>query len=180
MQVLQRLLRFVVVEVVEICLEQHVPGKGADVPGRERALGEPAVHLARVDSGDADGTRGARRERQDREEQGERAHAPASGAPWLHAPILRRELRRIGLFVPGSRRLFGILALREGLDRWRRSRQVRRRSIFVLAVALLGVTTTATFAQRALTWTGGAIGGGWYAISTGVAELLHDKADFNV
>src|SRR5262249_62289793 len=42
------------------------------------------------------------------------------------------------------------------------------------------MTTTAAFAQRALTWTGGAIGGGWYTISAVVDECLHDKADLAV
>jgi TRAP-type uncharacterized transport system substrate-binding protein len=50
----------------------------------------------------------------------------------------------------------------------------------VLAVALLAVTPLASVAQNALTWTGGAVGGGWDTISTGVATLLRDKADLAV
>jgi TRAP-type uncharacterized transport system substrate-binding protein len=50
----------------------------------------------------------------------------------------------------------------------------------VLAATLLGVTASAAMAQQALTWSGGAAGGGWHAISTGVAELLRDKADLTV
>ena len=54
------------------------------------------------------------------------------------------------------------------------------RLIFGLAVALLAVTPVAAAAQTTLTWTGGAVGGGWDAISTGVAALLHDRADLSV
>lgn len=50
----------------------------------------------------------------------------------------------------------------------------------VLAATLLGVTAGAAVAQRALTWSGGAVGGGWHPVSTGVAELLRDKADLTV
>lgn len=50
----------------------------------------------------------------------------------------------------------------------------------VLAVTLLGVSAGAALAQRALTWSGGTVGGGWYAISTGMAALLRDRADLDV
>ena len=55
-----------------------------------------------------------------------------------------------------------------------------RRVIFILLVTLLGVTVDAASAQRRLTWASGVVGGGWYAISTGLAELLRDKADLDV
>jgi TRAP transporter TAXI family solute receptor len=35
-------------------------------------------------------------------------------------------------------------------------------------------------AQQSLTWTAGAVGGGWYAISGGLAELMRDKAGLNI
>ena len=36
------------------------------------------------------------------------------------------------------------------------------------------------FAQPSLTWTAGSVGGGWYAISGGMAELLREKAQLNI
>jgi TRAP transporter TAXI family solute receptor len=50
----------------------------------------------------------------------------------------------------------------------------------VVTASVLGVAAGAALAQRSLTWSAGAVGGGWHAISTGVAELLRDKADLNV
>src|SRR2546428_7727073 len=44
------------------------------------------------------------------------------------------------------------------------------------AVVLAGPAT----AQSSLTWTTGAVGGGWYAISGGMAELLREKAQLTV
>ncbi|MBI4635376.1 MAG: TAXI family TRAP transporter solute-binding subunit [Candidatus Rokubacteria bacterium] len=35
-------------------------------------------------------------------------------------------------------------------------------------------------AQQSLSWTAGAVGGGWYAISGGMAELLREKAGLNI
>jgi len=52
--------------------------------------------------------------------------------------------------------------------------------VVVLLAILLGVTADGVSAQRALTWTSGLVGGGWYAISTGLAQLLRDKADLDV
>jgi uncharacterized protein len=49
-----------------------------------------------------------------------------------------------------------------------------------LAAVLLSLTASAAFAQKALTWTAGAVGGGWYTISTGVAELLREKANLKI
>jgi hypothetical protein len=37
-----------------------------------------------------------------------------------------------------------------------------------------------TLAQPSLTWTAGSVGGGWYAISGGMAELLREKAQLNI
>jgi TRAP transporter TAXI family solute receptor len=49
----------------------------------------------------------------------------------------------------------------------------------VLALVLT-VLVTAAGAQQSLTWTAGAVGGGWYAISGGMAELLREKAGLNI
>ena len=51
-----------------------------------------------------------------------------------------------------------------------------------IAVTLLGLllTTRPVVAQQSLTWTAGAVGGGWYAISGGMAELLREKAGLNI
>jgi TRAP transporter TAXI family solute receptor len=46
----------------------------------------------------------------------------------------------------------------------------------VAAVVLAGPA----LAQQSLTWTAGAVGGGWYAISGGMAELMRDKAGLNI
>jgi uncharacterized protein len=35
-------------------------------------------------------------------------------------------------------------------------------------------------AQQSLTWTAGAVGGGWYAICTGMADLMREKAGLNI
>ena len=52
----------------------------------------------------------------------------------------------------------------------------------VIAVALLAglVMAMPVAAQQSLTWTAGAVGGGWYAISGGMAELLREKAQLNI
>ena len=55
-----------------------------------------------------------------------------------------------------------------------------RRWTIALAVALLAVTPIVVAAQNTLTWTGGAVGGGWDTISSGVAALLREKADLAV
>jgi TRAP-type uncharacterized transport system substrate-binding protein len=52
--------------------------------------------------------------------------------------------------------------------------------VFLLLATLLGVTADDASAQRALTWSSGVVGGGWYAISKGLAELLRDQADLDV
>ena len=52
--------------------------------------------------------------------------------------------------------------------------------VIILLATVLGVTAERASAQRALTWTSGVVGGGWYAISQGLAELLRDKAALDV
>jgi uncharacterized protein len=57
---------------------------------------------------------------------------------------------------------------------------MKRCWILALSATVLSMTAGAALAQRALTWSAGAIGGGWDAISTGVAELLRDQANLDV
>jgi hypothetical protein len=56
-----------------------------------------------------------------------------------------------------------------------------RRGVVIFG-ALLGTLMLAgpALAQQSLTWTAGAVGGGWYAISGGMAELMRDKAGLNI
>jgi len=49
--------------------------------------------------------------------------------------------------------------------------------VAILSVVLLALPATA---QLSLTWTAGAVGGGWYAISGGMAELLREKAQLTI
>src|SRR5437867_2894031 len=50
-----------------------------------------------------------------------------------------------------------------------------------MSLAVAGVLlATPAVAQQSLTWTAGAVGGGWYAISGGMAELLREKAQLTV
>src|SRR5262245_65949373 len=54
-----------------------------------------------------------------------------------------------------------------------------------LTAALLALFSGPTFAQQAgtpqaITWTAGALGGGWFGISTGMAALLHEKANLAI
>lgn len=55
---------------------------------------------------------------------------------------------------------------------------MRRFAIGITVLALL--TALPAVAQQSLTWTAGAVGGGWYAISGGMAELLREKAGLNI
>jgi TRAP-type uncharacterized transport system substrate-binding protein len=57
---------------------------------------------------------------------------------------------------------------------------VKRCLLVVLSTILLAVTAGGASAQRAVAWTSGVVGGGWYAISTGLAELLRDKAALDI
>ena len=54
-----------------------------------------------------------------------------------------------------------------------------------MTAALLALFSGPTFAQQAstpqaITWTAGALGGGWFDISTGMAALLHEKANLAI
>jgi len=56
-----------------------------------------------------------------------------------------------------------------------------RRLGFVLGfVAVLGGAGASVRAQQALTWTSGAVGGGWYAICGGIADLMREKAGLDI
>jgi TRAP transporter TAXI family solute receptor len=57
---------------------------------------------------------------------------------------------------------------------------MKRLSVVLAAVTLVVLSAAATFAQQSLTWTAGAVGGGWYAISGGMAELIREKAGVNI
>ena len=50
----------------------------------------------------------------------------------------------------------------------------------LLTLSLLGLPALPAAAQPSLTWTAGAVGGGWYAISGGMAELIREKAGLNI
>jgi TRAP transporter TAXI family solute receptor len=50
----------------------------------------------------------------------------------------------------------------------------------MLAAMMLSLTASVVLAQRPLTWSAGALGGGWYAICTGLAQLLRDEAGLGV
>jgi TRAP transporter TAXI family solute receptor len=56
-----------------------------------------------------------------------------------------------------------------------------KRVVAVLLVVGLGlVAAVPAMAQQSLTWTAGSVGGGWYAIAGGMAELLREKAQLNI
>ncbi|HET7874207.1 MAG TPA: TAXI family TRAP transporter solute-binding subunit [Methylomirabilota bacterium] len=55
-----------------------------------------------------------------------------------------------------------------------------RVGVVVMTVILVGALVGGSLAQQSLTWTAGAVGGGWYAISGGMAELLREKAGLNI
>ena len=50
----------------------------------------------------------------------------------------------------------------------------------VLGLSLVVAVAAGAQAQQSLTWTAGAVGGGWYAISGGMAELIREKAGLNI
>ena len=56
----------------------------------------------------------------------------------------------------------------------------RRLGLVLGFVAMVAGTGALARAQRSLTWTAGAVGGGWYAICGGVAELMREKAGLQV
>src|SRR5215471_5436084 len=47
-------------------------------------------------------------------------------------------------------------------------------------VAVLGGVVGNARAQQSLTWTSGAVGGGWYSMCGGIAELMRDKAGLDI
>jgi uncharacterized protein len=57
---------------------------------------------------------------------------------------------------------------------------VKRWLSVVLFASLLVLVAGGASAQRPLRWTSGVPGGGWYAISMGLAELLREKVDLDV
>jgi TRAP transporter TAXI family solute receptor len=56
----------------------------------------------------------------------------------------------------------------------------KRSLVAVLTMALVATLAAGAPAQQSMTWTAGAVGGGWYAISGGMAELLREKAGLNI
>jgi uncharacterized protein len=61
------------------------------------------------------------------------------------------------------------------------TRMLSQRLLALLgAVALVGAASAPVGAQQSLTWTAGAVGGGWYTISGGMAELMREKAGLNI
>jgi TRAP transporter TAXI family solute receptor len=57
---------------------------------------------------------------------------------------------------------------------------MKRVWVAFLALTLVAVLAGGALAQQSLTWTAGSVGGGWYAISGGMAELLREKAGLNI
>lgn len=57
---------------------------------------------------------------------------------------------------------------------------MKRVWVAYLVLTLVAVLAGGALAQQSLTWTAGAVGGGWYAISGGMAELLREKAGLNI
>ncbi len=57
---------------------------------------------------------------------------------------------------------------------------MKRVWVAFLALTLVAMPAGGALAQQSLTWTAGAVGGGWYAISGGMAELLREKAGLNI
>src|SRR5262245_63147193 len=67
----------------------------------------------------------------------------------------------------------------------RLSNEMRARRTLGSAAALLVLLSGTTFAQQAgtaqaITWTAGALGGGWFDIASGMAALLREKANLTV
>ena len=55
-----------------------------------------------------------------------------------------------------------------------------RRRATIAGFLMCLVSALPVAAQPSLTWTAGSVGGGWYAISGGMAELLREKAQLNI
>src|SRR5262252_2450707 len=47
-------------------------------------------------------------------------------------------------------------------------------------IAVLVTADLPARAQQSLTWTSGAVGGGWYSMCGGIAELMRDKAGLDI
>src|SRR5256712_12854831 len=57
---------------------------------------------------------------------------------------------------------------------------MRRATMTLVTIAVAVLLAGPATAQSSLTWTAGAVGGGWYSISGGMAELLREKAQLTV
>ncbi len=57
---------------------------------------------------------------------------------------------------------------------------LKRTVVAILTLAWVAGLAPGAPAQQSLTWTAGAVGGGWYAISGGMAELIREKAGLNI
>jgi len=57
---------------------------------------------------------------------------------------------------------------------------MKRTATILVAFAAAVLLVVPVGAQQSLTWTAGAVGGGWYAICGGMAELLREKAQLRV
>ena len=57
---------------------------------------------------------------------------------------------------------------------------MKRVSVVLVALIFVTLTAVGAEAQQSLTWTAGAVGGGWYAISGGMAELIREKTGLNI
>jgi TRAP transporter TAXI family solute receptor len=67
-----------------------------------------------------------------------------------------------------------------GGDGRRNLRTVKCCRVLALSMTFLVAIAGGVFAQRTFTWAAGPAGGGWYAISTGMAHILRDKVDLSV
>ncbi len=56
----------------------------------------------------------------------------------------------------------------------------KRFGLAVVTLTLVVGLAGGAVAQQSLTWTAGAVGGGWYALSGGMAALLREKAGLNI
>ena len=57
---------------------------------------------------------------------------------------------------------------------------MKRVVAILMIVGLALVAGVPAIAQQSITWTAGSVGGGWYAIAGGMAELLREKAQLNI
>src|SRR5262245_14868096 len=80
----------------------------------------------------------------------------------------------------GWPRLFADAMAAMGGDGRRNLRTVKCCRVLALSMTFLVAIAGGVFAQRTFTWAAGPAGGGWYAISTGMAHILRDKVDLSV